>query len=73
MKRLKLLVIAFVAASPMLAQEVTDSLAVEGMQEQTFTFSEAQLGEDDDMSQNVTIIHSNKTKSTMRSTSTVPR
>ena len=59
MKRLKLLVIAFVAASPMLAQEVTDSLAVEGMQEQTFTFSEAQLGEDDDMSQNVTIIHSN--------------
>ena len=59
MKRLKLLVIAFVAASPMLAQEVTDSLAVEGMLEQTFTFTEAQLGEDDDMAQNVTIIHSN--------------
>ena len=49
MKRLKLLAIAFVAASPMLAQEVSDSLAEEGMQEQAFTFTEAQLGEDDDM------------------------
>ena len=28
--------------------------------EQTFTFTEAQLGEDDDMSQNVTIISSNQ-------------
>ena len=59
MKRLKLLAIAFVAASPVLAQEVSDSLAEEGMLEQAFTFTEAQLGEDDDMSQNVTIIHSN--------------
>ncbi len=59
MKRLKLLAIAFAAASPILAQEVKDSLAEEGMQEQAFTFTEAQLGEDDDMSQNVSIIHSN--------------
>ena len=59
MKRLKLLAIAFAVASPLLAQEVTDSLEVEGMLEQTFTFTEAQLGEDDDMAQNVTIIHSN--------------
>ena len=27
--------------------------------EAAFTFTEAQLGEDDDMSQNVTIVHSN--------------
>lgn len=29
------------------------------MTEQAFTFTEAQLGEDDDMSQNVSIINSN--------------
>ncbi len=27
--------------------------------EAAFTFTEAQLGEDDDMSQNVTVVHSN--------------
>jgi hypothetical protein len=60
MKRLKLLVIAFAVASPMFAQEVTDSVAQMGvLDEQAFTFTEAQLGEDDDMSQNVTIINSN--------------
>ena len=40
----------------MMAQEV-DSLGVQ--EEQAFTFTEAQLGDDDDMSQNVTIINSN--------------
>ena len=60
MKRLKLLAFAFAASSPLLAQEVTDSTMQIGVQdEQAFTFTEAQLGEDDDMSQNVTIIHSN--------------
>ena len=60
MKRLKLLAIAFTVVSPLLAQEVTDSsVQAAVMDEQAFTFTEAQLGEDDDMSQNVTIIHSN--------------
>ena len=60
MKRLKLIAIASVIASPLLAQEVVDSAAQAAIQdEQAFTFTEAQLGEDDDMSQNVTIIHSN--------------
>jgi len=60
MKRLKLLAIAYVVASPLLAQEVTDSAIQKGiLDEQAFTFTEAQLGEDDDMSQNVTIINSN--------------
>ena len=60
MKRLKLLAIAFAIASPMLAQEVSDSTEQVGvLDEQAFTFTEAQLGEDDDMSQNVTIINSN--------------
>lgn len=60
MKRLKLIAIASVIVSPLLAQEVTDSTAQAAIQdEQAFTFTEAQLGEDDDMSQNVTIINSN--------------
>ena len=60
MKRLKLLAIAFAVASPLLAQESTDSVEQTSiMDEQAFTFTEAQLGEDDDMSQNVSIIHSN--------------
>ena len=86
MKRLKLLAIAFAVASPLLAQEDTDSTAQEAVMNDAFTFTEAQLGEDDDMSQNVSIIHSNNNiyasqvgylfspvRSTMRSTSTVPR
>ena len=60
MKRLKLLAFAFAVASPLLAQEAIDSTVQAAIQdEQAFTFTEAQLGEDDDMSQNVTIIHSN--------------
>ena len=60
MKRLKLLAIAFAVASPLLAQESADSVEQTSlMDEQAFTFTEAQLGEDDDMSQNVSIIHSN--------------
>ena len=51
MKRLKLLAIAFAVASPLLAQESTDSVEQTSiMDEQAFTFTEAQLGEDDDMS-----------------------
>ena len=61
MKRLKLLAIVFAVASPLLAQEeLTDSVeGAEILDEQAFTFTEAQLGEDDDMSQNVSIIRSN--------------
>ena len=60
MKRLKLLAIAFAVMSPLFAQESSDSVEQTSiMDEQAFTFTEAQLGEDDDMSQNVSIIHSN--------------
>ena len=68
-KKLKLAVIAFCFAPMAFAQtpEIPDSLESaeqEGQtavaSEQTFTFTEAQLGEEDDMSQNVTIISSNQ-------------
>ncbi|MDE5783202.1 MAG: TonB-dependent receptor [Prevotella sp.] len=58
-KKLKFLVLALCAAPAAMAQTV-DSLSIQGMQdEQAFTFTEAQLGEDDDMSANVTITGSN--------------
>ena len=56
-KKLKFVLMALCIAPAAMAQTETDSL---GMQdEQAFTFTEAQLGEDDDMSQNVTITGSN--------------
>lgn len=59
-KNLKLAVIALTMAIPAGAQEENDSTVQAGIQdEQAFTFTEAQLGEDDDMSQNVTIVNSN--------------
>ena len=64
-KKLKLTVLAFCLASTTIAQTTTttnvteeDEQAVQS--EQAFTFTEAQLGENDDMSQNVTIISSNQ-------------
>jgi len=58
-KRLKFVVMALCVAPVAMAQTV-DSVSVQGMQdEQAFTFTEAQLGEDDDMSANVTITGSN--------------
>ena len=58
-KKLKLAVIALCCTPAVMAQQ-TDSLSVNDMQdEQTFTFTEAQLGEDDNMSANVTITGSN--------------
>ncbi len=58
-KKLKLAALALCLSPSAMAQE-SDSLAIDSNgDEQAFTFSEAQLGEDDDMSQNVTIIHSN--------------
>ena len=59
-KKLNLAAIAISMALPTLAQTEIDSLGQAGMQdEQAFTFTEAQLGEDDDMSQNVSIVSSN--------------
>ena len=61
-KKLKLVVMALCIASSASAQVVDTPTTPEntGLQdEQAFTFTEAQLGEDDDMTQNVTIISSN--------------
>lgn len=61
-KKLKLAVLAFCSALPVLAQDANPQGQKQTQadnQEAAFTFTEAQLGEDDDMSQNVTIINSN--------------
>ena len=61
-KNLKLAVMALCSASMAQAQTVgADSIGQRGaaLSESAFTFTEAQLGEDDDMSQNVTIVNSN--------------
>ena len=56
-KKLKFVLMALCVAPVAIAQNETDSLGLQD--EQAFTFTEAQLGEDDDMSQNVTITGSN--------------
>lgn len=58
-KKLKLAVIALCYAP--LAYAQSDSIGQKSavLSESAFTFTEAQLGEDDDMSQNITIINSN--------------
>ena len=58
-KKLKIAVVALCYAPFAFAQ--SDSIGLRGavMSESAFTFTEAQLGEDDDMSQNVSIINSN--------------
>jgi len=60
-KKLKLIVMATCLTTSAFAQQ-PDSIqvAAEDQNEEAFTFTEAQLGEDDDMSQNVTIISSNQ-------------
>ena len=58
-KKLKLAVMAMCFSPAVMAQEV-DSLAQSMQDEQTFTFTEAQLGEDDNVSQNITLISSNR-------------
>lgn len=60
-KNLKLAVMALCSASLAQAQNPTDSIGKRSsiLNESAFTFTEAQLGEDDDMSQNVTIVNSN--------------
>ena len=58
-KKLKLAVIAFCVAPAAIAQEV-DSLAQAMQDEQAFTFTEAQLGDDEDVTSNITLISSNR-------------
>ena len=58
-KKLILAATALCATTALQAQEV-DSLAIDVQSEQAFTFTEAQLGEDDDVTQNVTVISSNR-------------
>ncbi len=60
-KKLKFLMLTLCLSTTVWAQEeeISDSLALGTQDEQAFTFTEAQLGEDEDMSQNVTIISSN--------------
>ena len=58
-KKLKLMMAALCLTPTLWAQEV-DSLAIDVQTEQAFTFTEAQLGEDDDVTQNVTIVSSNR-------------
>lgn len=59
-KKLKLAVIAMCCSSVVFAQnaESQQGTKTSEQDEQAFTFTEAQLGEDDDMNQNVTIISS---------------
>ena len=58
-KKLKLVVLALSLSSAALAQEV-DSVAIDMQDEQAYTFTEAQLDENDDASQNITVISSNR-------------
>ena len=58
-KKLKLAVIALCVAPAAIAQEV-DSLAQAMQDEQAFTFTEAQLGDDEDVTSNITLISSNR-------------
>ena len=63
-KKLKLAVIALCCTSAAMAQEPKNGASQQeqtanALDEQAFTFTEAQLGEDEDMSDNVTILNSN--------------
>ncbi len=58
-KKLNLMVMALCLSPVVLAQEA-DSLAIDLQSEQAFTFTEAQLGEDDDVAPNITVISSNR-------------
>ena len=60
--KLKLAVLAFCCASMAFAQNTKKNnteQTIEPMDESAFTFTEAQLGEDNDMTDNVTILNSN--------------
>ena len=58
-QKVKLAMIALCYSPLLFAQNATEQKIAKGLDENAFTFTEAQLGEDDDMSQNVTILNSN--------------
>ena len=59
-QKVKLAMLALCYAPVSFAQNSnTEQKVAAGLDENAFTFTEAQLGEDDDMSQNVTILNSN--------------
>ena len=59
-KKVKLAMIALCYSPMVLAQTPsTEQKTAKGLDENAFTFTEAQLGEDEDISQNVTILNSN--------------
>ena len=58
-KKLKLAVIALCYSPLAFAQSDSTGLKNAILSEAAFTFTEAQLGEDDNMSQNITIVNSN--------------
>ena len=58
-KKVKLAMIALCTCPAVALAQSNEQKAAKSMDENAFTFTEAQLGEDDDMSQNVTILNSN--------------
>ena len=59
-KKLKLMVLMLCCAMLANAQDEVDSLVVDMQDETAFTFTEAQLGEDDNVNSNITIVSSNR-------------
>lgn len=59
-KTLKLTVMAICCSAAAMAQEPVDSIATDLQDEQAFTFTEAQLEDDETASQNITVISSNR-------------
>ena len=57
-KHLQLAVVMLFSSSAMVAQNTTFQQPTKPLDENAFTFTEAQLGEDDNMTQNVTILNS---------------
>lgn len=57
-KKLKLAIVALCVSQIAFGQNDTATVSVGMLSEDAFTFTEAQLGEDDDMSQNVSILNS---------------
>ena len=58
-QKVKLAMLALCYSPMVFAQNNTEQKVASNLDENAFTFTEAQLGEDDDMSQNVTILNSN--------------
>ena len=59
-KTLKLTVMALCCSTAAMAQEPLDSAAIELQDETAFTFTEAQLEDNESATQNITVISSNR-------------